>query len=410
MKPVQVVGLGLGPGDVTPRVRAVVDRARVLAGGRRLLDFFPRHPGRRLVLAGGLEEWLERLEQELAGGGPVAVLASGDPGFFGIARHLVERLGRERVEIHPNLSSLQVAFARLGLPWQNVGVVSLHGRERVRLAGALRGRELVAVLTDPRNHPGTVARLLRERDQERHWRMWVLENLGGRDERVSRYQPDRARDMEFSPLNLVVLQRRTPPPPLHLGADDDCYQHQAGLITKAEVRAVVLAKLALAPGLTLWDLGAGCGSVGLEACLLMPGGRVLAVERDPGRVEQIRANRRRWQAAELEVIQGQLPGALAGLDRPDRVFVGGGGADLPAILEQSLRRLAPGGVLVAALVRLQGLETARAVLAGAGLEPELVQVQVSRGRPLGGDLYFKALNPVWLVRGVKAPGEQGGWT
>ena len=405
MKPVQVVGLGLDPKDLSPRLRGIIDEARVLAGGRRLLDFFPGHPGRRLVLAGGLEDWLGQVEQE-AGEGSVVVLASGDPGFFGIARRLVERLGRERVEIHPNLSCLQVAFARLGLAWDQAAVLSLHGRGLDSLAGALRGRDLVAVLTDPQNHPGAMARLLLERGQAEHWRMWVLEDLGGREERVRALEPAQAVDQEFYPLNLVVFQRRVPAPALCLGAEDESYQHQAGLITKAEVRAVALAKLALGPGLTLWDLGAGCGSVGLEACLLMPGGRVLAVEQDEQRVEQIKANRRRCQAAELEVIQGRLPGALAGLARPDRVFVGGGGDQLAAIIEQSLQRLGPGGVLVAAVVRLESLEAARAALVRAGLEPELVQVQVSRGRSLGGGVYLKALNPVWLVRGIK--GGKGG--
>jgi precorrin-6Y C5,15-methyltransferase (decarboxylating) len=403
MIPIQVIGVGMGLEDIPARSLQLVEQAQVLAGGRRLLELFPRHLGQRLVLEGRLESWLEqlcRLAQEQA----VAVLASGDPGFYGIAQRLVERLGPQAVVIHPNITTVQAAFARLKEPWQEARVVSLHGRGLKDLLPALAGRERVAVFTDPLNTPAALARLLLERGQD-CWRLCVLEDLGSPGERLGEYSLEQAASGQFSPLNLVVLKRLSWPQRLSLGLAEEAYEHQAGLITKAEVRAVALAKLELAQDMTLWDLGAGCGSLGLEASLLLPGGQIVSVEREPKRVAMIEANRRRFGVANLEVARAELPLGLDELPSPDRVFIGGGGGQLGAIISAARRRLSPGGVMVVAAVRLEALETARRVMAQEGLSPEVTQVQVSRGAPLGGGSFLKALNPVWLIKGAcAAPG------
>ncbi|MCB2185260.1 MAG: precorrin-6y C5,15-methyltransferase (decarboxylating) subunit CbiE [Deltaproteobacteria bacterium] len=400
MNLVRVVGLGLGPQDLTPRAREAVAAAQVLAGGRRLLAMFPDHPGRRLTLAGGVDPWLEQVAQA-AETSEVVVLASGDPGFHGIAQRLAQRLGPDHLEILPGISSVQAAFARLKLPWQDAALVSLHGQEGQGLWPALAARDVVAVLTDPARDPAHLGRLLAERGQAAYWRLWVCEDLGAPTERVRSFSPDTAAAEKFSPLNLVVLERLARPRRLTLAAPEEAYVHQAGLITKAEVRAVALGLLALAPGQTLWDLGAGSGAVGLEAGLLTAGGRVLAVEKDPARREQIAANRQALGAGHLEIVAAELPAGLAELPAPDRVFVGGGGDQLPAILEVVGRRLAPGGVVVVSLVKLESLEAARRALAQADMAAEVVQLNISRAAPLTGGMYLKALNPVWLVRGTK---------
>ncbi len=403
MKPILVVGLGLGPEDLTPRARRALEQAQVLAGGRRLLEFFPDHPGRRLVLAGDLAGWLDEVER-LAGERQVAVLASGDPGFYGIGARLRERFGPERLEIIPAVSAVQAAFARLKLPWHQAEVVSLHGRgHQGRLWEALFRGESVAVYTDPKRDPAWLARLMLERDQA-GWGMWVLEELGTSRERVRRLELEEAAGMEFAPLNLVVLQRGDRPRSrLRLGMPESAYTHQGGLITKREVRCAALGLLELGPGMTLWDLGAGCGSVGLEASLLMPGGRVVAVEKEPCRVRDIQVNRRRYQVGCLETVCLRLPRGMDELPRPERVFVGGGGDQLAAILENSAARLAPGGVLVAAVVLMDSLQVARRALAAAGLTLALTQVQAARSEPLAGDEHLKALNPVWLLQAKKPP-------
>ena len=172
---------------------------------------------------------------------------------------------------------------------------------------------------------------------------------------------------------------------------------KSGLITKSEVRAVVLAKLQLLPGQVLWDVGAGCGSVGLEASLLLPRGQVLAVEQQPERARQIMTNRSRFGAANLEVVNGTAPECLASLPCPDRVFIGGGGSRIHEILEAVLTRIQPRGRVVLTAALLATLHTAGEVLQARGWEVEICQVQVSRSRELGSSAYLQALNPVWII-------------
>ncbi len=398
---VLVLGLGEGPGDLGPEARAALTAARVLAGGERQLAWFPEAAGQRLVLRSDLAGWLEAVAAAAEGPGPVVVLASGDPLFHGVGARLLARLGPAALAFRPAPTLVQAAFARLREPWQEVPVVSLHGRGWLPLWWALWEAGRAAVYTDPRNSPAAIAAELLALGGAEDWRLRVLEDLGGPAERVGTYGPAEAAARDFHPLNLVVVESRGAPSLRGLGLPEESYRHQAGLITKAEHRAVALARLALRPGHCLWDLGAGSGALGLEAGPLLRGGRVLAVEKDPGRAAEIRANRRRCAAGWLTVVEGAAPAALYGLPDPDRVFVGGGGAHLGAILAASAARLRPGGVILVSLVRLEGLEEARHGLAAAGLTVELTQVMASRGAPLAGGTRLKALDPLWLVRGER---------
>jgi precorrin-6Y C5,15-methyltransferase (decarboxylating) len=407
MNPVHVVGLGMSPADLTPAAREIIQGAQVLVGGRRLLGYFPEHPATKITLGKDPEAVLRQLP-ELAADRRVVVLASGDPNFYGVAPLVVKILGADQVVIHPNVTAVQAACARLKIAWQDALVVSLHGRGLTPLAAALPRADKLLIYTDPEHTPGVIARFLLEQGRSDD-SLWVLEDLGQPTERVTRLTPREARERGFSPLNMVVVLSAPPEPrgespgvaSLHLGLPEDALSHEAGLITKAEVRAVVLAKLELAPGQTLWDVGAGCGSVSLEASLLLPGGRIWAVERDPGRADQIRANREKFGVRHLEVVTGQAPQCLADLPQPQRVFVGGGGSSLVDILRVVLPSLAEGGKVVLTAARLETLEQARQTLTAAGWPLEVVHLQVSRSRPLGDGLYMQALNPVWIVSGRK---------
>lgn len=406
MIPVQVVGLGMSPGDLTPRALKIIREAQVLVGGRRLLNYFPDHPGEKIPLGKDPEGTL-RLIPALAATQRVVVLASGDPNFYGVGPLAVKVLGPENVVLHPNITAVQAACARLQMPWQDALVISLHGRSWEPLEHALNVNRTLIIYTDPEHTPAIIARFFLERGRGQA-RLWVLEDLGQVSERVRRLSPEEAQAQEFSPLNLVVapaVDDAGPAPPspipspLHLGLPEEALEHQAGLITKAEVRAVVLARLELHPGQILWDVGAGCGSVGLEASLLVPGGKILAIEQDAGRAAQIRANREKYGVANLDIICGQAPECLAGLPAPHRVFVGGGGGRLADILTEVITRLGQKGKVVLTAARLETLEAARNMLSQAGWDMEVTHLQVSRSRPLGAGTYLQALNPVWIIAG-----------
>jgi precorrin-6B C5,15-methyltransferase / cobalt-precorrin-6B C5,C15-methyltransferase len=410
MIPVQIVGLGMSPADLTPKVLEIIHEAQVLVGGRRLLDYFPKHRAMKIPLGKDPEGTLRQLAA-LAEARRVVVLASGDPNFYGIGPLVVKVLGAEQVVIHPNLTAVQAACALLKMPWQDATIISLHGRSWEPLETALGHSGPWIIYTDPVHSPAEIARYLLDRGLTKS-RLCVAEDLGQDTERVTWLNLEEALVREFSALNLVVALPEpsevvSPGPQLHLGLPEEVLVHQAGLITKSEVRAVVLTKLKLLPGQVLWDVGAGCGSVGLEASLFIPDGKIFAVERHPERAAQIAANRDRFGVSNLEIVCAPAPVCLAALPDPQRVFVGGGGPEVGAIVREVMWRLQPGGRVVITAALFETLETARNVLTEAGWEVEVVHLQVSRSHSLAGGTALQALNPVWIVTGFlkEGPGQ-----
>jgi precorrin-6Y C5,15-methyltransferase (decarboxylating) len=315
----------------------------------------------------------------------------------------VRTLGRAHVRIYPNLTSVAAAFARIGEPWQDVPVVSLHGRRQAaQLMQALRTADRIAVFTDPDCSPQWVADFLR-RNRFHDCRIGVFEGMGGADEQVSWHTCETMGEREFITPNMVILKRdpqaRLAHAALHLGMPETGYVHEKGLITKTEIRAVALARLGLLPQQVLWDLGAGSGAVSCEASLLMPGGRIWAVEKNPARIRQIRANRERWGIFNLTVVEAILPGGLAQLPDPDRVFIGGAGQALAETIDLVCQRLRHNGVLVVNTVLMDSLHATVGQLRSKGWDSDVVQVQVSRSRPLAQSDRLQAMNPVWIIRG-----------
>ena len=346
----------------------------------------------------------------------VAVLASGDPLWFGLGRILCDRIGAERLRFHPAPTSLQLAFSRIGRPWQDADWVSLHGRDPEILASTLQKRPAaLAVLTDPnQGGAGTVQQMLRSSGLEASTDLWLCENLGHPDERVQLIAPGTALPTDLQPLLIALLIAREPPAPdphqLPLfGLEDGLYlQHsdQPGLMTKREVRIQLLSELALPPQGVLWDLGAGTGSVGLEALRLRPGLQLLAVERRAGGAQLIQRNAQRLgvsPAAVLEadantVLNGELPSQLS---QPDRVLLGGGGAQRERLLQEVLTRLRCGGVVVIPLASIEALASVRPLLENAGLAVRVQQLQAWRGQPLGDGTRLAPMNPTLIVTGTK---------
>jgi precorrin-6Y C5,15-methyltransferase (decarboxylating) len=402
MLQVHVVGMGMDHRDLPPSIKSRVEGADVLVGGERMLAAFGDHPARKIPVKSPLEQVIEGIREEMARGSEVVVLADGDPGFFGIGKRLCEALGAERVRLLPNVTVLQTAAARIGMSWEDLRTVSLHGRSDLwPLWRALVRGDRIGVLTDGTFHPARIAEELLDR-RARPFRMHVFEDLGQEGEKVRVFDLSELEGRSFSALNFVLLERTTAPPePLRLGLEDACFLHERGLITKREIRAVGLSMLAIEPAHTLWDIGAGCGSVAIEASCLAREGMVFALEKDPARCEMIRENIERTGAYGVEAVEGEGPGALGALPDPDRVFLGGGLGRGTAVLEEAMNRLRPGGKMVLHLVLMGSMERARDRLRDRGWPHAMSQVQVSRSRGLSGDQRLEALNPVYILAAVK---------
>ncbi|MDR2611535.1 MAG: precorrin-6y C5,15-methyltransferase (decarboxylating) subunit CbiE [Deltaproteobacteria bacterium] len=388
--------------DLTPRIRKLLEEAEVIAGPPRWMADLGSYPGEKLPLAGKLDPWLARLE-ELSRGRRCVALASGDPNFYGLARKLLTVVPAGRTVIHPATTTVQKAFARLKTTWAGVEVESLHGRDGWRSffaalfrAGRKGAAGRLAVYTDPVNTPALIARRLLERGQGA-WRLTVCENLDAPGERVVELGLEEAAVAEFAPLNLAVLTLAGEFRELSLGLPEASYEHQAGLITKSEIRSAALGTLRLAGVETLWDIGAGSGSVSVEAGMLLPRGAVWAVERDPSRVLQARANRSAYGCSHVEILEGEALDVIPDLPAPDRVFIGGSGRDLGRVIEACRSRLSPGGVITASVVTHASLGAAAGSLAGPSGPPAVLQISCARSRELSGSFYFTPLNQVYLI-------------
>lgn len=391
---VAVVGItDLGAASLLPEARALVEQAEVLYGGKRHLAFFSDHPAERFAITNNLLQMVERLRAERRS---TVVLASGDPDCYGIGPFLVEQLGAERVRIFPNLSSVQLAFARLGESWHDAAILSAHGRPLEAILPAALLAPKAAILTDERNNPSAVAQALLDAGDE-DATVDVFEHLGGPTERHVHGHLSDVVGREFAALNLLVVRHQRPPRPWPLGLPEEAFAHRGSFITKAEVRAVALSKLRLHDRALLWDIGAGCGSVGVEAAGLLRQGRVYAVERDGEQLAYLSENQGRFGAGNLTIVAGEAPEALANLPRPDAIFVGGSGGRLDEIVATSMERLDEAGRIVLDLVSLEHVGQVLQLGQRGGWQAEVVQVSIARSTTTVGLTRLAALNPTFVV-------------
>ncbi|MDO0928311.1 precorrin-6y C5,15-methyltransferase (decarboxylating) subunit CbiE [Streptomyces sp. TG1A-8] len=406
---ITVVGTGTG----APVPPGALAGAALVVGGRRHLDAVRLPAGAERIVLGPLAPALDAIARYAEKDLPVCVLASGDPGFFGIVRALAERFGAGRLDVRPGVSSVAAAFARAGLPWDDAVVVSAHGRELRTAVNACRAHPKVAVLTGPGAGPAELGAALPDGRV-----LVVASSLGDPErERVERVTPAEAARRDWGAAVSVVLcldEGRAPAPartvagvragPDRWALDEAAFAHRDSMITKFEVRALALARLGPRLGDLVWDVGAGSGSVAVECARL--GAAVVAVEKTPDGAGRIRANARA-HGVDVDVVHGTAPAALSGLDDPDAVFIGGGGRELPAVVTACARRARR--TVVVAVAALDRVPVVREALTAAGFGCDGVLLQSSRLAPLPGDVTrLAATNPVFLLWGARTPSSSEG--
>ena len=393
-----VVGIG-EDGELTARARALIDGAEVLVGGARHLDAIPDDGRPRLTWPRPLSGLMPRIAE--CRGRPVCVLATGDPMFFGVGVTLAQRFPIEEMEIVPSPSAFSLAAARMGWPLAEVETLTLHGRPPALIAPFIQPGARLLVLSDGSGTPAEVARLLIERGYGGS-ALAVLEHMGGKRERRLSGRADSWSRDDVAPFNTLAVECVAGPGAVVLprvaGLPDETFASD-GNITRREVRAATLAALAPLPGQRLWDVGAGCGSVAVEWMRAHAGNRAIAVEKKPARAALIGRNATALGAPRLEIVQGEAPAALAALDPPDAVFVGGG-TSVPGLLDRCWTALPVNGRLVANAVTLEG-ETAlarfRAERGGA-----LCRISVSRAEAVGSFTGWRPAMTVTQYAAVKA--------
>ena len=362
---------------------------------------------------------------------------------------LISALGPDAVTIHTNISSVSAAFAEIKTSWHDAVLISLHGKEASNLANVIGDNRKIAILTDQKKNPAWIANLMIQEGIS-DCQMVVLENLGAPDQRIRYFEdlPLVAR-RSFNSPNIVIVLNQTPKrsslkrhsemiypnasspsmerevgdkvngkvikkrslnetyaleavsSPIYPGMPEECFAHQNGLITKAEVRAVTLSKLQLIHDHhTFWDLGAGSGSVSIEVSRFIPSGRIYAVEKNGARIPDIQKNMEKFHVNSMTVVEANLPEGINDLPDPDRVFIGGGGANIADIIRAAGKRMAPGGIMVVNTVLIQSMTLTLETLQQLNFKTDLIQMQVSKAKKMPFGERLEAQSPIWIISGM----------
>jgi len=435
---IYIIGIGVeGKSSLSQRALGLIEGAGVLIGGRRHLACFPEFQGKKIAIGSDLSEIVKviTLNSELRTPNLIVILATGDPNFFGIADFIIKKIGRELVEIIPNVSTMQEAFARVKESWNDARFLSVHGRGKVRSqeSGVRSQKDIideivyydkVGIFTDPDNTPAKIAKALLNKDID-NYKAYVCEDLGTEQERVTAGSLKQIIKKRFSPLNVMVLIRsqesgvrsqrerlRTPNSELRtlFGIPDSSFSHSNGMITKEEIRVIAISKLKLKNNSIVWDIGAGCGSISIEAALLARKGKIFAIEKEKSRVIHIEKNKKRFAISNLEIIHRNAPDCLKELPLPDAVFIGGGGEDIGKILAVCSKKLTVRGRIVVNAITLDTLKTATDFLKKANWDTETVSVNIAKTKLVPASLkqgdiaklqLFNAYNPIFITIGEK---------
>ncbi len=405
-KQLSVVGIGLdGKAGLTAKVRATVEEATVLVGSERQLSYCSDQEVIKVKL-GNLQSAIAQIKTYLEQGEQIVILTSGDPLFFGLGRFLLEHFSPDQLTFYPHLSSLQLAFNRIKIPWQDATFISSHGRSIEALVKAIQGgNEKIGILTDAENSPSAIAQLITALDVPFSYQFWICENLEGEDENCQCLDLETAKSSQFSPLNVVILVREKSPLPCleelpNLGLSDATFlsfPDRPGLMTKREIRPLILAELALKPQQIIWDIGAGTGAVAIEIARLFPTAHIDAIEKTAMGVSLIKQNCERLAVTNVTAMEGKAPDQLPLSVTPDRIFIGGSGGNMREILTVCAERLAVNGRIVVALATLENLEIARQWLREHQWRDRVLQVQIARSLNVAHLTRLSPLNPVTLL-------------
>jgi len=428
---VQIIGvLEDGVESLNPQAINALKAADVIIGNPR----FMQRLSEQGVLAENAEQkdfsgqllqvplWIDRA---LARQKQVVVLATGDPLCHGIGAFLVKRLGMKSLQIIPNTSMIQVAFARLGIAWQQAKISSIHRKDmgqwtkQGRLEHGMRGlledcqtHDLIACYTSPENTPARIADMLQKENMHHDFQLIIAEHLTRDSEQVSDWLPvNKVIDQHYAEPNIVILQRIQPAKKtVLLGRKDETYfqrKPDKGLITKQEVRAVSLAKMQLKRNSIVWDIGAGSGSIGLEAAHLCPQGQVYAIEKNDADYVIVQRNLTHTSLMNYHIEQGKAPDGLYAWPDADAIFIGGSGGNLADLIRLCLSRLKVNGTLVMNFVTIENLSVATETLkqlaneTASTLEWHFIQLQVSRSKPILSMQRLQAENPVYIVSALR---------
>lgn len=408
---ITIIGIGDdGFEGLTRHALDMIQRAKTLFGPATLLNKVPQGGFAKVVLSADLEQAVAAIANCEAE--PTVMLASGDPLFYGVTRYLCDRLGKDRFDVVPHVSSMQLAFARVKESWDEAYLTNLATQSLPHVLSRIRGAHKVGLFTTDQIPPNLIAQSLLDQGVD-YFTVYVCENLGSPDERVTRGTISEIAAQSFSALNVMVLVRLpdVPDRPTRLigkrlfGNPDECFlqsRPKRGLLTQAEVRVIALSKMDLGPSSVVWDVGAGSGSVAIEAAQISSDGQVFAIEMDAEDYNLMVQNSRTFGTHNLTPVLGEAPDAWKDLPDPNAIFIGGTGRAVVQLIESAWARLRKSGRLVIHVSSLTNLTCAEATIRSLGEIPDVLMINLARSQEQMETLRLEAVSPTFLVSAIKS--------
>lgn len=394
---ITLISCGIQKSDVTEFACNIIKKSDILLGGKRFLESLDFPIAKKVILDTKLINNLELFLNSNINKN-IVILATGDSLFYGIGNMLSKIIKHNNLTIIPNITAMQALFAKIKQPWQDSRFFSVHGREKILPFLNILSNKMSVIYCDEKMTASQVAEKLIDFHPEcRSRNAVVAENLGSDDEKIVKNPLYKIKNLETSGLSILVILPNdlnfVSDPGIPLGISDFEFSKNSNCITHSEVRSIVLSKLKLGNGV-MWDLGAGRGSVGIEAALLANSLEVYAIEKNKERVEQIEENRQKFGAISLKIINAPILDEIDKLPSPRSVFVGGGGDDISEIIEKSYKRLLPGGRIVATSVLIETSSSLSNIL--KEFCTEILSVSINRAMPLADKKLMKSDNTITI--------------
>ena len=405
---IHIIGIGDDGADgITSRAKTLIDEAQLLIGPPFILKLFDGQSSECWDAGDDIEALANRLNS--AEHQKVVILTPGDPLFYGTARYLCDRLGKDRFEVLPHVSTMQLAFARVKETWNEAYLTNLATHSLTHVINKIRNAERVGVFTASHATPADLANALLDAGID-YFTAYVCENLGTPDEVVTQGDLQSIRDQKFGSMNVMVLVRRSGSADRPSGSKqrrlfgnpDDLFiqsRPKRGLITPSEVRCIALSELSLQADSIVWAVGAGSGSLAIEAAAIACKGKVFAIEMDAEDFALMIENARMFDVPGLVPIHGQAPEAFNELPDPDAIFIGGSGRMVPDLVQAALSRMKPGASTVVNVSSPDNLVAVQTRIDQAGLRSDVRMINIARGQYQLDRVRFDALNPTFLVLG-----------
>lgn len=406
---INVIGIGLeGQKSLNNDLLNLINNSDILIGGDRHLNYFPQYQGNKLII-NDLNLVIKEIKNYQKQGKKIVILATGDPLFFGIGRILLNNFSPEELNFYPHLNCVQLAFNRLKIPWQDSKIISLHGRDIEPLIKELKqGTDKLAILTDNINNPLVIYELYQQIKIGNEYDIWLCENLGGEQEKITKINQKIDINLEqISSLNIVIFSKKQElNQPINLdklpliGIADHYFKtfpDRPSLITKKEIRLLILGQLALKEKQIIWDLGAGTGSVSIEIARLCQNSQIYAVEKKAIAVDLIQENMRKFAVNNIEIIHDSAEKVIETLPNPHRVFIGGSSGNLTRLLDIIQRKITPQGKIVIALATIENLAVAIEWFKKHQWNYEIINTQLNKSLSIGKMTRFHPLNPVIII-------------